>query len=192
MEKHVYLSLLAISLFIIGVLYTNEGKLYNHIDNDAVADLAGGDYIRFVYIGSSTCPFSNNADTHNKIRFLKNNLEDITMLTDTKFISTGISVDSHPHIGYNYLEETKPYNEIIVGTSVFNLGSIFYASGVPTTPRILIIKESYESELVGINLNHLEKSQSLFRLYSGIHEIDEFHDFLSTSSIEEVIKEFDL
>ncbi|MBE9048539.1 hypothetical protein IQ255_29870 [Pleurocapsales cyanobacterium LEGE 10410] len=148
--------------------------------------MSGGDYIRFVFIGSSTCPFSNNDNTHNMVNYLKESLKKITELNSINFIVTGLSVDLYPQLGLNYLKNTYPYHEVMVGSSVYNLGSVFYSAGNPSTPHILIIHEKYDTELVGINLSQISDSQQVLHSFSGVFEIKEFYNFIKSSTQEEI------
>ncbi len=191
-ERIFYLVIIAVLLFITGLLYANDGNFLRQNYHNSITDLSGGDYIRFVFIGSHTCPFSNNERTHDMVNYLKKKFEEITKEHSLKFISTGISVDIFPQLGLNYLKQTNPYHEIIAGASVYNLGSVYYSAGSPSTPRVLILHENYETELKGINLNHLNRSQRLVQEYSGVFEIERFFNFVKSSTHEELIDFLDI
>ncbi len=94
-EKIFYLFLIAALLFITGLLYKNNGNFTSQTYRTSTVDLSGGDYLRFVFIGSSNCRFSNNDQVHEMVNYLKKNLEEIAESNSMNFISTGISVDSH-------------------------------------------------------------------------------------------------
>lgn len=69
-ERILYLACIAILLFIIGIFYGSDGHPFNKRVTEPTIDLSGGSYLRFVFIGSSTCPFSNNDDTHKMVTYI--------------------------------------------------------------------------------------------------------------------------
>jgi len=191
-EKYFYLFLIAVLLFITGLLYKNDGNFTPQPYRISTVDLSGGDYFSFVFIGSSDCRFPNNDQVHEMVNYLKKNLEEVAESNSMNFILTGISVDSHSQLGLNYLNLTYPYDEIIVGLSIYSLGSVYYSSGAPTTPQILILYENYNSELVGVNINHLQNSQQVIKSFSGVPEIKQFYDIVQSSNKESIIQYLNL
>jgi hypothetical protein len=185
-------SIIAVLLFLIGVLYANEGNFTSSSDKEIITDLSGGDYLRFVYIGSSTCQFSNNEHAHQLVKSLKTELKSLAQQYSINFISTGISIDGSTKQGIKFLKKSGNYSEIISGASNFNLGSIQYASGAASTPQILLIHERYDTEVIGVNINDLNQVQQLINNYRGIFEIEEFHQFIKKSTREEVFKSLNL
>jgi hypothetical protein len=186
-ERALYLLSIAALLFISGILYANEGSLKKTYTYSHTPDLNGGEYIRFVFIGSHSCPFSNNDTTHSMVLFLKEKFKNIAKDNTFNFISTGISVDMNSSYGFRYLQKTDHYDEIISGASVFNLGAIYYGNGVPSTPTIHLIYESYETELIGINMANLNNSKALINSYIGMHKIEELYNYVKSSKEQEII-----
>ncbi|MEX0662756.1 MAG: hypothetical protein WEA58_14675 [Balneolaceae bacterium] len=180
-ERSLYLFAIAILLFIVGLLYGGEGKLFSDNNTDREVDLSGGEYLRMVYIGSSTCPFSNNEATHKMISFIKDELELILQDQDVNLITTGISTDMSTEIGKIFLDETGPYHELITGAGTFNLGIINYSPGATSTPQLLFFKEYHGTDLIGLNMNNFKDSQTILKTYNGQFEIQELYEALKHS-----------
>jgi len=187
-ETLVLYILLGISIFIIGVLVKNDGKLYTNINKQNNIDLStGGEYFRLVYIGSANCQYSNNEQLKKNINKLINKFRETLSQTKYKFITTGISVDNNSSIGLKYLNSISQFDEIIVGTSTLNLGSVYYSAGLPSTPQIYLILESHKSDLSGINIQNLESRQDLINSITGLYNINEFYSKVSEANISHII-----
>jgi hypothetical protein len=70
-ERFQFIFLIGLLFFIIGILYKNDGNIFPQKYQYETIDMGGGEYIRFVYIGSSGCYFSNNDEMHEMIVSLK-------------------------------------------------------------------------------------------------------------------------
>lgn len=155
-------------------------------------DVSGGTYVRFVFIGSSNCVYSNHEDTHRTVSSIKNELNSVFKQSPINFISTGITYDMSSIIGIQFLEKTGPYNELLVGAGPLNLGIINYSSRGSSTPRVLLFLEQYDTDVFGLNMNNFYDSQKLLKSYAGLYDLFELHDFLQSSSDHDIVKYFDL
>lgn len=191
-ERYLYLFLLSVLLFIIGFLYQNEGNFLSENHQHNSLNFSGGDYLRYVFIGSYTCPFSNSDRTHDVVNDLKETLSKAAQESFVNFIATGISVDTDPNLALRYLSNTFPYNELLIGNSVYNLGSIVYGSGAPSTPTVLIFHENHNTDLTGINFDRFDQSQQLLHSAVGVFEIEALYSALESSTPDEILNFFNL
>lgn len=189
-ERVIYLSCIAILLFILGMLYTYECNVFSSTEYSADINLNDGTYLRFVFIGSPQCSFSNNERVHEMVKFLKNEIRSIAKEHTVNFISTGISNNMSSQTGVNYLKNTGPYNEVVAGASSYNLGVIQYSPGVTETPQIVMIREQHDTNLIGLNINNLNKAQYWINSYNGKDEIEAFYNFIQGSTHQEILDRF--
>lgn len=143
-------------------------------------DIQGGQYLRFVFVGSSSCTFSNNEDLHKVIDFLNEELRSISYLFEKKYISTGISTDVNAYEGISYLAKTGSYDELISGASWYNLGISHYIwdsdIGYASTPQVLILTTEYDVLSNGINIFDIKHQNQLLKRYIGVQEINGFYE----------------
>jgi len=90
--------------------------------------------------------------------------------------------------GIKYLKSISQFDEIIVGPSTFNLGSVYYFSGLQSTPEMFIILESHETGLNGINIHNLKERQKILNTLSGIYEINEFYSVVNEGDFSKIMK----
>lgn len=169
---------------IIGLEKNDQSK----IDIDDRSNFQDGTYLRLVYIGSSKCFYSNNPDTHHMIKAIKTNLESKLKKESIHFISTGLAYDYSHITAFDYLNKSGPYDELLVGGGSFNIGVIHYVSGSSPTPMLLLFKEVYNTQPVGLNLSNFLDSQHLLKAYTGQFEIKELHELIDSSTPNDVIK----
>lgn len=149
-----YLLIIFFLLFFIGFLWNYRDTTFTKDQTGISTD--GGNYLRFIYIGSSRCMNSRDSDNHENILHLKQVLENIAFNSGYEFVTTGISVDMNAYVGLNYLRETGPYDELASGNSWFNLGTDKYIwktfQGRPLTPQVVLTISQYDVEpFYGIN-----------------------------------------
>lgn len=170
-ENSLYFALIIVLLFYIGFNWAYEKNAFPNYQTGVSLD--GGDYLRFIYIGSSHCGFANDEDNHHNILKLKELLKELSKESRYSFISTGISVDVNAYQGVRYLKKTGPYDEILSGSNWFNVGVQKYVwerfQGRPSTPQIILTKTKFEvEEFFGIH-----QSEQVLKRVSGIYEIRE-------------------
>ncbi|REL24933.1 hypothetical protein DYD21_15525 [Rhodohalobacter sp. SW132] len=177
----------SIAMFVTGIVFSYNVNINKYENLSQTVDLSGGEYVRLVFIGSSDCYFSNNTKTNNAVNGVKKKLYTVLNNNDIKFISTGISFDISSEIAISYLSKSGKYDEILVGAGAFNLGAIKYVSGSSATPTILIFRETYNSDLNGLNIKNLENSQRLIKTYIGQLDLFDLYDFLENATDMDVL-----
>jgi len=189
MKKFYIFVSLIVTFFLVGVLYslTNNDKDINKSNY-----LSQGQYIRFVYIGSSGCIYSNNQKTQKLIRGIKSSLNDKISGTKIKLITTGVSYDILSNLGIKHLKKTGQYDELLVGAGPLNLGILNYANEGLSTPKVILFFENYEIVPYGLSLSNFHNSQRLLGTYTGVSEINNLHSFVDSSSIEQIISHYKL
>lgn len=185
-----YVFVIFLLLFFIGFQWSYDDTSYHDYRTDV--NLDGGDYVRFVFIGSSHCGFSNDFENHNNILDLKETLKNHVRANNLKFISTGISVDMNAYQGFKYLEKTGPYDEILSGSSWFNIGVDRYVwdnfQGYPSTPQIVLIKSEFMvEEFYGI-----KRSERVLKRVSGKNDIDRMLEKVSQLKGVEILEWLEL
>lgn len=159
-------------------------------------DLIDGEFIQFVFIGSSSCSFSNNEEIFIMISELIQEFESISDLYVKNFIFTGISTDLSALEGVDYLKKTGTYDEIISGISWYNTGLLQYIwdpeIGYASTPQILILRGKYDVISNDYNIFDIKKSNQLLKRYRGVDEIRNLYEIIFYSNIENIEEEFSL
>jgi len=187
MFKSIYVyAFLIIILFVVGYIFGSLGIYQFSNDSQKTFDFSKGSLVRFVYIGSSKCIYSNNERTHEMVSYIKSELKSIYDSTNTKFFSTGISIDLNSEVGVPYLSKTGPYNEILVGGGPLNLGLINYSSGLSSTPKILISFEEYKTKMIGLNSKNLNDAQKMIKTFTGQIEIKSLYELLKNKNQNDI------
>lgn len=184
----VYTILGSLVLFLVGLYLGLEKNKQDALTTINRSSIPSGTYVRLVFIGSSSCFYSNNPDTHRMVRVIKSELEKMLVEESIHFISTGLSFDHSHANAVDYLQETGPYDELLVGGGAFNLGIIHYASGSSLTPMLLLFVESYDTEPIGLNYSNFTDSQRLLKSYIGQYEIEEFYDLITNRPQNDVVE----
>lgn len=115
------------------------------------------DYIQelnFVYIGSSTCKYSNIAELYTAIDSIKTILSESSKKLGLGFSTIGISAEWSPVTGLNHLDKFGEFNELILGNSWNNTGIIRYVGEMAneaSTPQIIVTIKTY-TEFRKINI----------------------------------------
>lgn len=188
-DKFIIAVLLAsVLLFLVGMYLGLDKNKQNDLTAINRSSIPSGTYVRLVFIGSSSCFYSNNPDTHRMVRVIKSELEKMLVEESIHFISTGLSFDHSHTNAVDYLQETGPYDELLVGGGAFNLGMIHYASGSSLTPMLLLFVESYDTEPIGLNYSNFTDSQRLLKSYTGQYEIEEFYDLITNRPQNDVVE----
>ncbi len=187
-EKKIYQIVILLLLFSVGFIFAYDFNIdsMSHISDVALEDAS---YIRFVYIGSSTCYYCNNDETHKMIIDLKDLLRSFANERNYRFLSTGISVDKFTHHGLEFLNKSGAYDEIVTGASWLNLGANYYIwdrfPAYPDTPQILIILTNFKIKSAGRSIGNIEQKDFLIQRISGMNNIKEFLLTLQAQSLNE-------
>lgn len=193
--KYVYRILLAVVFFITGYHLVERGLVLNNSNDINVedtesngqnlTDLEGGRHLQFVYVGSSTCNYSNSPKNHENVKNIKKSIRNYSRENELNFIATGVSMDSDPIEGVDYLENTSPYDEIISGARWYNTGISEYVyeniDSESSTPLVLIIKTLYEIEYGedGLSIKNVDRSYEIVHASKGSREIGKTSEDIS-------------
>ncbi|NGP87740.1 hypothetical protein [Fodinibius halophilus] len=182
--------MIAVLLFIIGFQFIYETP-ENISTETNIQSMEGGNFLRFVFIGSSSCVYSNSEETHNMVIELKEYFKKLANKNDLKFLTTGISKDIHAEVGTKYLQKTKPYDEIIAGASWYNLGISHYVwdviQGEAATPQIVITKTKYKKSSTDASIT---RKEDLLHRSVGIQDIRFLHRLSKKSKNKEIQEMF--
>ena len=143
-----------------------------------------GVYLRLIYIGSSDCIYCDDK-IDDKIKKIKDQI--ITQSLDQhNYIFTGISVDSDANRGYNFLQQSGIYDEMIIGGGWSNLGVIKYVwsdlEHIPVTPQLLITRSKIDVKHLDAGIGNLERSETI------LIRLDNYSDILNFIETEEIPK----
>lgn len=104
--------------------------------------------IVFVYITSSTCPYCNDEQLLRMIDNIKYELKGKADELGYNFSAIAVGIENNTNIGMSHFNKSGHYDEIILGNSWNNLGSLNYIrddfKGVAMTPQIIITKRQYQ------------------------------------------------
>lgn len=113
-----------------------------------------GDELVFVYIGSSTCRWSNVAGLPNHIKLLKRELFGQAQISDLAFASIGVARDGIAADGIDYLRRFGDFDEVMSGRGWVNSGVQQYMfgnmPGPAMTPQVVVVRRTlnYRAGLV--------------------------------------------
>lgn len=179
--------------FCIGFVYTNKPATpyRDHIPDTRIGSERSHQFIQLVFIGSSTCRFSNNDKLIEYVRSLKSELRSFADTSRYDAFITGVSLDQNASIGLEFLWKTGPYDQVISGAGLYNLGAHVYAlrnGGKLSTPQVYIIRSSYiylptYSGIEGFNEDH-----QLLAKASGVAAIERLHNRIESQGILTLVK----
>ena len=193
LDKYCDRIIIVILLFTIGFMYLSISKPYEKsIQHTSDIAMEEAKYLRVVYIGSLNCSFSNNDQTHQMVRKLKNYFRSFAHEHGYWFLSTGISVDMYADRGIGFLNRSGPYDEIVAGASWFNLGVYRYVwddafPGYAATPQILLTITSYKPISGGRQIADIKREDQLLKRVSGMNEIKELYELTQVSTDEKIV-----
>ena len=104
-----------------------------------------GDQLVLVYIGSSTCGWSNRPELSPMIRNLKSELSERAGAAGLGFAAVGVARDIRAADGLAHLEEFGPFDEVMAGNSWANTGIQEFVYGVGgmggpgATPQVVLV-----------------------------------------------------
>lgn len=102
-----------------------------------------GRELALVYIGSSSCVWSNVAGLPAAVRALKERVKHRAEESGRSFAAIGIAVDRSTEAGLTHLNKLGAFDEVITGRGWLNIGVIKYLHedmpGQVATPQIVIV-----------------------------------------------------
>lgn len=107
------------------------------------APIASGQERVFVYIGSSTCRFSNIEGLEKVVGTIREHVRQSAQRDSRRFVTVGIAKDSHVRAGLDHLEKFGSFDEVMTGRGWANIGVLKYMfdqlPGPGATPQIIIV-----------------------------------------------------
>ncbi|MCY4000607.1 MAG: hypothetical protein OXF84_07370, partial [Bacteroidetes bacterium] len=130
-----------------------------------------------IYIGSSSCGFSNAPDLPKLIEDTKMSLQDQANNKDWSFSAVGISIDWNTSDGINHLNKFGHFDEVITGRKWNGTGANQYLKNIPGvygTPQIVIIMR--ESDIDDENIYNTTITETFIYRMVGIFQIESWYD----------------
>lgn len=109
------------------------------------ASVDPGEETLLIYIGASTCGWSNVPELPKEIRNLKARMQARARSNGRRFATIGIALDRLAADGIGHLEKFGPFNEIVAGHSWANRGVQHYIygagdmAGPAATPQVIVL-----------------------------------------------------
>ncbi len=103
-----------------------------------------------IYVTSSTCPASRDANLKPSLRSIRRQLANQAISEGKRLVWMGVALDQTPEEGIEFLKPYGPFDEILAGGSWLNTGSIdFLLRGKPgqlSTPQLIILERDIVAE----------------------------------------------
>ncbi len=137
------------------------------------ATLEAGEEVLLIYVGSSSCGWSNVPELPEIVQDLKTGLQQRVREAGKRFAAVGIAGDRHADEGLAHLEKFGAFDETIAGRSWVNSGIQRYIfgsgslAGPGVTPQIIIV-----ARRLGYSTGHVSvvEERALLRK-AGLDEI---------------------
>ena len=154
-------------------------------------DMQGGDYLHLIYSSSSTCPFSIDEETIQMVQTIKEKLEAVAVEYNLDTWYTGIAGnDLDPVDGFEHLQKTGPYHEIIAGGRVFDLGNLEFIygelKGPGVTPQIIFSRTTMTMEPNGMAIGEIRRNHRELSRFVARDEIEELYKEVSERPAHEI------
>lgn len=134
-----------------------------------------GPELAFVYIGSSSCTWSNAEGLPELVAELKSMTAAKADDRNLSFTTIGIARDLHVGRGLDHLRKYAPFDEVTSGRGWLNLGALRYVfedvPGPASTPQILVL---WRQVVVEDDRRSVEEPELLVRKV-GLREIERWH-----------------
>jgi len=136
----------------------------------------GGELV-LVFLGSSTCGFSNLPRFPARIHDIKLSLSKRAADLGLSFVAIGLALDWNAETGFRYLRKFGRFDEILVGRNWFGTGAEKFIweefPGEPATPQLILLYRVLPGSKSGDSApsGRFESERVLLRL-SGIVKID--------------------
>ena len=109
-----------------------------------------GEEVLMIYVGSSTCRWSNATELPGLVRKLKVDLQARVLESGYGFATLGISSDLSPVAGWRHLQAFGRFDEIVAGRGWLNTGLTRYVYGAlpgqAATPQVILVQRRVTSE----------------------------------------------
>ena len=135
-----------------------------------------GEQLLLVYVGSSTCGWSNRPELPGMIRRLKGELSSRAAAAGTQFAAIGVARDRKAEDGLAHLEKFGPFDEVLAGQGWANTGIQEYIYGAAdmagpgVTPQLIVL-----SRRLDYSVGHVAaKEQRVLLRKTGLGNITEW------------------
>ena len=109
-----------------------------------------GSELVFVYIGGSTCGWSNVPELPRMVKSLKRHFQSLAIDNGMQFSAVGIARDTDPYAGWEHLLGFGEFDEVMTGRNWGNIGVQKYIygdmPGVAATPQILLVTRTIDTQ----------------------------------------------
>ena len=116
--------------------------------------LPDGEELTLVYIGSSSCVWSNADELPGMIESLKHDLEAQAAARGIDFAAIGVAVDQVAADGLEHLDGFGAFDEVVAGRSWANTGVATYVYGdIPgkaATPQVIVLERTLDRDDAGM------------------------------------------
>lgn len=137
------------------------------------ASMQPGTELVFIYIGSSSCHWSNVPELPSMVRKMKRAVRDQSRESGRNFSAMGVARDVVAQRGLKHLDRFGPFDEVTAGRGWLNLGVLEYIygdlPGPAATPQIVVL----EREIGRAGLRSISRQRILERRV-GLDEIEEW------------------
>lgn len=114
----------------------------------SIGERQGGEQLVLVYIGSSSCAWSNREEIPKALSSIQSKIRGYTRDADIGFISTGVAIDWRVDDGFEHLKSVGQFDQVITGRNWSNLGALRYIwqtiSGRASTPQLLLVRRDLQ------------------------------------------------
>lgn len=137
---------------------------------------SSGTEVVLVYIGSSTCAWSNVPRLPKLIEQLKLTVQANAQAEGKAFFAVGVARDRESSHGLRHLEEFGTFDEVMSGGSWINTGILKYVfddlPGPAATPQLVLLERQVEVR----EGNYSVTDERILARAVGLEEIDEWGD----------------
>jgi len=130
-----------------------------------------------IYIGSSSCSFSNDPDLPKLIEDTKLKLQDKATNMDWSFSTVGVSIDWITSDGINHLNKFGQFDEVMSGRKWNGIGASQYLKKMPEIygiPQIVVVIR--ESEIDDENTYDSEIHEMFVYQMAGLYQIEKWYN----------------
>ena len=138
------LVLVALTSMAVALAYRN----YRAAASPQAVEATTGDEVLLVFIGTSTCGWSNLPGLEDAVRNIRVRLRNQVSRAGKTFRTIGIAPEVSASDGIDFLKRFGPFNQILSGASWLNYGAMRYVweqhPGPASTPQLLIARRELD------------------------------------------------
>ena len=122
----------------------------------ADAEVRTGDERLLVYVGSSTCDFSNVEEIPRLVNAIRERVR--ASAESRRFVMVGIAKDQNVTAGLKHLAKVASFDEVMTGRSWANIGVLKYVysdlRGVAATPEVVVVDRRLINDQTGTRVEN--------------------------------------